>query len=173
MNKQPQAIIDFEVYENAVNMVGVAKATLPDIAYLTQVITGAGIGGNVEAVLVGMMEAMTLTLNFRSATGDATKLLRPEAHQIDLRVAEQDWDTVKVNREILATKYVMVVMPKNTKPGNVAPASAADASGEYSVYRYAAYKDGKTLWEIDPYNYVCVIDGVDYMAEIRKALGKE
>lgn len=172
MSKQPEAIIDFEVYKDAVNLVGVAKATLPDIAYLTQTITGAGISGNVEAILIGMVEAMTLTLNFRSVTDAATQLLRPEKHMIDLRVAEQVWDTVGVNKEVQADKYVMVVLPKNTKPGTIAPASAADSSGEYSVYRYEAYKNGKTLWKIDPFNYICEIDGVDYMADVRKALGK-
>lgn len=170
--KQPEAYIDFEVYMDAINLVGVAKATMPDIAFLTQTITGAGISGNVEAVLTGMVEAMTLTLNFRSVTDAATKLMAPVKHQIDLRVAEQFWDTVGVQKEIQADKYVMVVVPKNTKPGNIAPASAADTSGEYSVYKYAGYKNGKTLWDIDPFNYKCEIDGVDYMEPVRKALGK-
>lgn len=173
MSKQPEAYIDFEVYEDAVNLVGVAKVALPDVAYLTQTITGAGIAGNVEAILSGMVEAMTTTFNFRSVTDAATKLMRPEKHQLDLRVAEQYWDTVNVKKEIQADKYVMVALPKSTKPGTIAPASTADTSGEYSVYRYEAYKDGKTLWKIDPFNYICEVDGVDYMAPIRKALGKE
>lgn len=172
MGKQPEAYIDFEVYKDSVDLLGVAKATLPDVAFLTQTITGAGIAGNIEAVLTGMVEAMTLGLNFRSVTDAATKLMAPVAHNIDLRVAEQYWDTVRTKKEVQADKYVMKVVPKNTKPGTVAPASAADTSGEYSVYYYAAYKDGKTLWEIDPLNYICAVDGVDYMADIRKALGK-
>lgn len=172
MGRQPEAYIDFEVYLDSVNLVGVAKATLPDIAFLTQSITGAGIAGNVEAVLVGMTEAMTLGLEFRSVTDAAIKIMAPVKQHIELRVAEQMWDTVGVQKEIQADKYVMTIIPKSTKPGTVAPASAADTSGEYSVYYYAGYKDGKTLWEIDPFNYICVIDGVDYMEEVRKALGK-
>lgn len=172
MSKQPQAYINFDVYENAVDLVGVAKVTLPDISYLTATLNGPGIAGNIEAVLIGMVEAMTTTLNFTSVTAAATKLLRPEKHQLDLRVAEQDWDPVSTERAVAADKYVMVVVPKSTKPGTIAPASTADTSGEYAVYRYEAYKNGKTLWKIDPYNYICEIDGVDYMAEVRKALGK-
>ncbi len=149
-----------------------SQATLPNITFLTQQITGAGISGNVEAVLTGMVDAMSLTLNFRSATDAAVKLMSPKRHNIDLRVAEQNWDTAKVQKTISADKYVMVVIPKNTQPGSVAPASAADASGEYSVYYYAGYKDGKKLWEIDPWNYICNIGGVDYMKDVRKALGK-
>jgi len=119
-----------------------------------------------------MVDAMSLTLNFRSATDAAVSLMAPKRHNIDLRVAEQNWDTSKIAKTISADKYVMVVIPKSTKPGSVAPASAADASGEYSVYYYAGYKDGKKLWEIDPWNYICNIGGVDYMKDVRKALGK-
>ena len=170
--KQPEAYIDFEVYEDSVNLVGVAKVTLPDISFMSVSITGAGVTGTVETPLSGMIDAMTLTLNFRSATDAAVTLGAPQKHHIDLRVAEQYWNTVAVEKEIWADKYVMTVVPKKIAPGSVAPASAADASGEYSVYYYAAYKDGKTLWEIDPFNQICNIGGIDYCADIRKALGK-
>ena len=172
MAKQPEAYIDFEVYEDARNFIGISQATLPNITFLTQQITGAGISGNVEAVLTGMVDAMSLTLNFRNATDAAVAMMSPQRHNIDLRVAEQFWDTENIRKTISADKYVMVVIPKNTQPGNVAPASAADASGEYTVYYYAGYRDGKKLWEIDPWNYICNINGVDYMADVRKALGK-
>ena len=49
---------------------------------------------------------------------------------------------------------------------------AADANGEYVVYYFAGYRDGKQLWEVDKRNMKCVIMGKDYMADIRKALGK-
>lgn len=172
MAKQPEAYIDFEVYEDAKNFVGISQVTLPNINFLTQQITGAGISGNVEAVLTGMVDAMSLTLNFRNATDAAVKLMAPRRHNIDLRVAEQNWDTAAIQKTISADKYVLVVIPKNTQPGTVAPASASDASGEYSVYYYAGYKDGVKLWEIDPWNYKCEIGGVDYMKDVRKALGK-
>ncbi len=172
MPMQPEAYIDFEVYENAINFVGVAKATLPNINFLTQQITGAGIAGNIEAVLTGMVDAMSLLLQFRSATDAAISLLKPIKHNIDLRVAEQYWNTVSSAKTVQADKYVMTVMPKSFSPGTVAPASAADTSGEYSVYYYAGYKEGKKLWEIDPWNYICNIGGIDYMQDVRKALGK-
>lgn len=168
----PESIVDFEVYEDSVNFVGIAQVTLPNINYLSQDITGAGIAGTVEAVLIGMIDKMSATFNFRSATGAATKLLKPEKHLLDLRVAEQHWDSVGAQRTIEADKYIMGVIPKNFAPGNVTPATTSDANGEYSVYYYAAYKDGKKIWEIDQFNYICSIDGVDYMEPVRKALGK-
>ncbi len=169
---QPEAYIDFEVYKDDANLIGIAKADLPAVAYLTQNITGAGIGGEIEAVLIGMVKAMTLTLNFRSATDSATTLAAPGTHKITLRVAEQFWDVESIRRLIKADKYVMVAEPKNVSPGTVAPASLTDTSIEFSVRYFAAYKEGATLWEIDPFNQICKFGDVDYFTDIRKALGK-
>lgn len=172
MPKQPEAYIDFEVYENSRNYLGISSTVLPNINYLVQQITGAGISGNVDAVLIGMVDAMNATLNFRSATDAAVSLLKPDKHTLDMRVAEQHWNTMNTERNVVADKYVMVCVPKNFAPGTVAPASLADTNLEMSVTYYAGYRDGKQLWEIDPFNYICTIDGVDYMADVRRALGK-
>lgn len=169
--KQPEGYINFDVYENAKQFCGVTQATLPNIQYIVQTISGAGMGGNVEAVLP-MLEAMSLTLNFRTVTDNAINLCRPVIHNIDLRIAEQVGDTVSGQKTQVADKYVMAVMPKNTSLGNVAPASPADASGEYAVHIFKAYKAGKLVMDIEPYNYKCVINGVDYLASVRKALGR-
>ena len=40
------------------------------------------------------------------------------------------------------------------------------------MYYFAGYRDGNQLWEIDPWNYICKIGDKDYMADVRKALGK-
>ena len=170
---QPESYVDFEVYDADVgNLVGVASATPPNIEFLTQTITGAGIGGSIEAPIIGMVNAMTVTLNFRSVTDSATKLAAPVKHTLDLRVAEQYWETVAVEKQIHADRFVMVVVPKNTSVGQISPATMASVSGEYAVYRYEAYDDGTELWCIDPFNYICRINGVDYMEPVRKALGK-
>lgn len=170
--KQPEAHVAFEVYENSINFIGISQASMPNINFIVQQINGAGISGNVDAVLHGMVDAMELGLNFRSITDAAAILLQPRKHNVDLRVAEQYWDTVNSERVIDADKYVFQLLPKNLQPGNVATASLADASGTYSVYYYAGYKNGVQLWEIDPFNYICKIRGIDYMEPIRRALGK-
>ena len=54
----PEAYLDFFVYEDGETLVGVAQVTLPDIAFMTASLTGAGVGGTVETPLAGMLEAM-------------------------------------------------------------------------------------------------------------------
>ena len=172
MANQPEAIINYEVYEDGKRFLGISQAVLPDIAFLTQTINGSGMNGNVEAILVGMVEAMTTTMNFRDATKAAAKLASPEKHNITLMVAKQSWNTEKIKKGVTADKFVMIVLPKKTSLGTIAPASVSDANGEYTVYYYAGYRNDEKLWEIDPWNYICEIGGKDYLADIKKALGR-
>lgn len=172
MSKVDELVINFAVYEDANEYMGMAEATLPDLEFLTEEISGAGIAGNVEEIIIGHLSAMTTTLNFRTVCKSAVRLLEPRVHKLDLRVAQQQMDNRTSKTEVTSLKHIMKVKPKKTALGKVAAASTADVSGEYAVSYYAMYMDGKKNTEIDPLNFICIINGHDYLAEVRKALGK-
>ena len=160
-----QSVINFAVYEDSVEYLGMSKVTLPDVTFLTQSISGAGVGGNVEAVILGHLEAMTLGLEFRTTTPQSV-------HSIDLRVANQYEDPVAGTVEARKEKHIFVVVPKSTKGGTIAPATPTSGSGEYAGRYWATYINGKKVRELDPLNFICYINGVDYLAGVRAALGK-
>lgn len=170
--KFQQTVVNFAVYEDNNEFMGIADVQLPDLTALTQQISGAGIAGNVEAIIPGHFEAMTMTMNFRTTTTAALRLSEPRRHNIDIRVANQVEDTVAGRIYNESVKHVLVVIPKKDGGGKLAPASATDASGEYAVRYWATYVDGQKIREIDPMNSICIINGVDYLADVRKALGK-
>lgn len=172
MSKVNESIINFQVYEDAKEYFGMAEVTLPELSFITGEVEGAGIAGKYESVILGHLEAMTLSLNFRTLTKTAISLLEPRDHLIDLRVAQQDKDTVSGLTKVTALKHVLVVKPKKLNPGKIAPAAPADASGEYAVTYWATFINGKLSMEIDILNFICLINGVDWLAEVRKALGK-
>lgn len=172
MPRIDESVINFAVYEDGTEYLGMSEVTLPEISNITQEISGAGIAGNVETVIAGHVEAMSLTLNFRTVTNSAIKLTRPGIHNIDLRVAQQEQDTKTGRIATKSVKHILRIRSKKFAPGKAAPASAADASGEYSVSYYAIYVDGVKKTEIDPLNFIYYVDGIDYLAEVREALGK-
>ncbi|GHU42197.1 hypothetical protein FACS1894111_05710 [Clostridia bacterium] len=172
MAKVNESVINFLVYENATEYYGMAEVGMPEISNITNEVKGAGINGTFESVVLGHLEAMTLTLNFRTLVKDAFALLEPRDHQIDLRVPQQGKDTVSGRMEIVALKHVFVCKPKSLNPGTVAPASPADASGEYAVTYWATWIDGKKTLEIDILNFIYYVNGKDYLEDVRKALGK-
>ena len=166
MPKIDETVIGFAVYEDATEYYGMSEVTLPEISNLTEEISGAGMGGKVEAVI------LTTTFNFRTVTKNAIKLHEPREHHIDLRVAQQNKNTTKGVTEIGKVKHLLTITPKKLNPGKVATASAAEVSGEYATTYYATYIDGKKVLEIDPLNYIYFVNGQDWLADVRKALGK-
>jgi len=156
MSQQPAVYINLEIYEDGRNLLGVAKVQLPPITYPCVTISGAGMMG----------------IDFLTTTEEAVRLAAPTKHQLDMRVAEEFWEVETAEVDIWADKFVVICRPKEIAPGTVAPMATADTKGTFAVYYYAAYKNGKQLWEIDKRNMKCVINGVDHMAPVRKALGK-
>lgn len=167
-----QSIINFAVYEDATELLGIASASLPDISWATQEMSGAGIAGSVESVVLSHLNAMSLTLNFRTTTKAALRLTAPVTHMIELRVAQQQINDVSGNIEVSPVRHVFVVVPRSYRAGTVAPASNADASGEYSVRYWKSIVNGEKVIELDPIHFICEINGVDYAAPVRAAIGK-
>lgn len=167
-----ESVINFAVYEDGVEYVGMATATLPNLSAIVQTLSGAGIAGNVEVPVLGHYDVMSLTLNFRTTTEQSVRLSEPRRHNIDLRVAQQIEDTVAGEVKVQSVKHVLVVVSKTDTGGSIAPAAPTNGSGEYSVRYWATYIDGSKVREVDPLNFICEVNGVDYLADVRKAIGK-
>lgn len=167
-----QSIINFALYEDGGEFLGIAKVSVPDLKFLTQTASGAGIAGNLEHPVIGHLDAMTLGITFNSLTASASSLAEPRPHTVMMRIAEQSEDTAKAVLGVTSIKHTFVILPKSVKGGTIAPASGSDASGEYACHYWKEIIDGVTTKELDPVNYKCEINGVDYLADVRKALGK-
>ena len=167
-----ESVINYEVYEDNNTFLGITETTMPSISFLTQTLSGAGIGGNIEAVITSMVDAMTVVFNFRQPTERTMQLAEPRSHTLTIRVAQQYEDPVAAALGVESVKHVMRVIPKNFNFGSLKPAAPADGSSEHAVRYWAVFAKGKKMVEIDPINNRCYINGVDYAAPVRKALGK-
>lgn len=172
MAKHDEAVINYSIFEDGTEYLGTSEVTLPEIAWNTSEFSGAGIAGTIDEVILGHLEAMSATFSFNTVTDAAISLNEPRVHNIDIRVAQQKYDTRSSATGVKSVRHVMKMKPKKFSPGKAAKASTADASGEYSVFYYAMYIDDKIVTELDPLNFICVINGNDYLADVRKALGK-
>lgn len=78
--EQSAGNIQLKLYEDAIHLCGTAKVTLPSIAYVCTTLAGAGLMGNLEVPYIGMIDNMTMDVEWDSPTGDAVKLLTPKKH---------------------------------------------------------------------------------------------
>lgn len=170
--KVDNGTVNFAVYEDSTEYLGMAEVTLPEISTITEEVKGAGMSGAFNGAFVGHIEAMTLTLNFRSVTRDVMKLSEPRNHQIDLRASQQSWDNTAGRFVQTPVKHVLMVTPTKFAPGKLAQASPAEASGEYAVTYFATFIDGEKVLEVDILNFIFLVNGIDYLADVRRALGK-
>lgn len=167
-----ESVINFSVFEDDVEQLGVATATLPTLSSVMQTVSGAGISGNVEVGIAGYYDTMELGLAFRNFTSCNVRLSEPRLHNLQLRAALQVEDPLNGVVKIQEVKHVFVVFPKTDAGGSMAPASPSNGSGTYAVRYWATYIDGERMREVDPFNSICFINGVDYLADVRAALGK-
>lgn len=168
-----ETLIGFAVYEDATEFLGIADITLPEISNIIAEIEGAGINGKYESPILGQIEPMSTTFNFRTITRAAIRLFEPRRHTLALMAAQQNQDPTKGIVGVTGVKHVLTTLPKKFNLGKLATATAADVSGEYAVAYYANYIDGKKMIEIDPLDYLFYVNGQDNRWEqIKKALGK-
>jgi hypothetical protein len=167
----PNAHVDYRVYLDGEELIGIANVKMPEISYKTVTTEGAGLMGGVEVPLSGMIDPMSVEINFLSCTDGIIKLGTNEWHDIALYEAFQYFDPVNRTEELSADRFELSIRPTKTNLGTIATASAADASGTYSTCKYAVYKDGEKVVDIDQFSTKHEIGGVDNAAKIRKALG--
>ena len=166
-----QATINYEVYEDNNAYVGITETAMPDISFLNESISGAGIAGNIDAVITAMIDAMNVTLNFVHASAATAKLAEPKRHRLTFRAAEQYEDPVAATLGVKAVKHVMECIPKGYKFGTHKPAGSNGGSTEMAVRYWACYAKEKKILELDPLNNIIFINGTDYAAPVRKAMG--
>jgi P2 family phage contractile tail tube protein len=171
MKGMPEKLQDYAIYNDSNALVGSADITLPDLEYLTDTISGAGIAGEIDSPTVGQFKSMELTIKWRSITGDVAKLLAPIAHHLDIRASVQRFNKTDAKYDSYPEKIVVRAIPKKGGLGKFEPGKSQDNENTFEVIYIKVWVDGKEVIEIDKHNYIAKIDGTDYLADVRKHLG--
>ncbi|OBZ08047.1 phage major tail tube protein [Bacillus sp. FJAT-26390] len=169
--KIPEKITGYSVYLDGSTYLGVADVELPSLEALTETIKGAGIAGEVDSPTIGHYGSMGCSLNWRTIDPSAIKLAAPKMHAIDFRAAQQTLDSAAGSYGSSPTKVSVRAIPKSLSLGKFEVGATTDTSNEFEVTYIKILVNGKTLLEIDKFNSICIIDGVDYLAAERAALG--
>lgn len=166
----PDKLINFTVYDGNLAL-GLADIDLPDIEYMSETLSGAGIAGETETPALGQLASMTTSLNFRTLYEDIGNYLAPRGRMVDVRGSIQHYESGTGELKPLPVKCTMNILPKSGSLGKFATASPTDTSIEGEVTYLKLYINNKLVCEIDKFNYICNINGRDYLEEVRNHLG--
>ena len=170
-NQVPEKLINFRVYEEGNDLLGVADATLPNLEAMTETITGAGIAGEVDSPTLGHYGSMTASLNFRTITKSVTKLAGQKAHSLELRGSQQIYDAGNGEYKTQRVKVAVKAIPKSVTLGNLNVGAQTETAQEFEVTYLKLWLDDKVEAEIDKFNFIARIGEVDYLADVRRDLG--
>ena len=172
MSPIPEKLNDFRVsLSGRADLRGVADLQLPSFEPLTETVNGAGILGEYESPSFGHFGSMKLVMNWRVMSDELLDFYIPEAITVDCRMANQSYNSVKGKHEFPAMRVLVHGLATKVDPGKVQKASPYESSTEIEILYVKVESNGKILVELDKANYIYIVDGVDYAARLREALG--
>lgn len=167
----PERLTGFSVFRNGVERMGVSDIELPNLESLTDTVSGAGIAGEIDSPTIGHYGSMRTTLNYRTLDLSMFKLAAPKGHALDFRGAQQVYDSAASEYKLSQVRVSVRGIPVNVTPGSFETNASTSSSIEIECTYMMIMIEGVKVIEIDKYNYIAFIDGVDYLAAYRKALG--
>lgn len=167
----PEKLINFRVYMDGDDLVGISDVTLPKLEAITETVKGAGIAGEIDSPTMGHFGSMELELNWRTLLKTNVALAKPTGVDLDLRGAIQVNDSGTGTLKSVPAKVVVRGLPKSTDLGKLEMGSTTDTKNTIEVTYIKITIDGSEVLELDKYNYICNIDGTDYLSGVRDALG--
>ena len=125
--------------------------------------------GTLSLPIAGLLDDMTMTITkigVDKGYGSMNKLKK--------MAMEFRWVQDKVNAsgdvKHVGRKAFPKVVPQEIPGISVEVGSATELGGTYTVLRYQLYVDGAEVLLVDRLNQILKINGVDYMADIKKLL---
>lgn len=167
----PDKTINYNVYDDGNRLLGTATIELPELAYISDTLSGSGLAGEIETGVIGHFQALSVTINWNAITEESVKLLANTSKTLTFRVAQQKLDTAETKQTVGKVKIVVRTLPKSLSLGSLEMGQKTDSNNVMEVPYIKVEIDDNEVLEIDKLNNICKIDGEDLLTDVRSALG--
>lgn len=163
--------INYEVFTaNGTRLLGTSNITLPNLENMDVTIKGAGISGEITAPTIGHFKSLEVELNWRTIHSDLTMFSMQRATDILLYGAMENYDHGTGAIKAEQVKIQIRGLPKSAEFGKFEPAAETESKSKLEIITMKIDVASKNIVNIDKINFICVVNGVDYLAETRNAL---
>jgi P2 family phage contractile tail tube protein len=167
----PEMMINYMCYLNGSSFVGMVDVELPSLDALTEKIKGAGIAGEINAPVIGHFDALTLGITWRVIDANAISFIAPVYNRLDFRGSQQIYNSSGAVIGNQPVKAICRAMPTKSSLGKLVQAATTETKNEFECNYLKIFVNGDEVLELDKYNYIFTVNGVDYLADIRSDLG--
>lgn len=173
MAQIPERVVNFDCYDSSGTLLlGMTDVELPKFESLSETISGAGLAGEIDSVVIGHFKSQQVKLKARTATQAALSLLVPNMQALALYGAMQLQDSAAGALVVQSLRIDVTGIPKMLDPGKFEPGKPMASEVEIEVYKIIVSIDDQPIVELDKTNYIFKVNGVDYLQQVRSALGR-
>ena len=165
-------INSYALYNGNKELLGIGEIELPELATMTDTLKGAGIAGEIDTPTVGQYQSATFKITFNTMNNRSINLSSPTKKHFDARADAQSFNNITGEFEHLPIKIILEGIPKTMSLGKFNTAEKTETGLEYELLYMKMWINNEVVLEIDKFNFICKIDGIDYLSEVRKNLGK-
>lgn len=167
----PERLVNFRCYLGGILELGTTDVELPSFDAMTETISGAGIAGEYDSPVLGHFKQQLLKMKWRTITREGLSLLTPIRHMFDLRGSIQVQDPmfgsfITQSLRVECTGQIKMHGLGKLEPGKV---MGVETDVEVAVIRIAL--DGVPIIELDKFNMIFRVNGIDFLQKVRADLG--
>lgn len=165
----PSLINNYNVYNGANKLVGVSGETeLPDFSSMTETLEGVGIGGEIDDVVTGQFESMSITIPFSNLYRSMAEIANVnDSVLLTLRGSEQVLDNATGATRFTPVRIVIRGKAKDINPGSFQKGKKMEGSVELEILYIKIEFDGEPQIELDKLNFIYKVLGRDLLAQVR------
>jgi len=168
----PERLVNFRAYAGPnAEFVGLTDVELPSFDSLTESIAGAGIAGEYSSPVLGHFQSQMVKLKWRTLTLAALRLLAPQRIVLDIRGSIQQQETTSGALLTSAIRVECTGQPKHLGLGKLEPGKIMGNEFDLEISTIRISIDNVPILELDKFNSVFKVDGVDYLQKVRQDLG--
>ncbi len=169
----PEKVSNFMVYGGTKSelQLGTTDAELPNFEAMKEKIQGAGIAGAWNSPNLGQFDEQQFKMKVRVPTEQTFKIPVGPYQIFVLYGAAQVFDTQSGGFLTKRLQFEVRGPVSKNNPGKVEPGKPMECEIEVEVMVWRVSVDGVPIVELDKPAFKYVVDGVDYLAATRLALG--
>lgn len=167
----PSVLINANIYNEGRALLGVGTVELPDFEFMTESVSGLGIAGELDLPVLGHFKSLTMSIKWNSTCAESISLLAPETHRLAIYASVQSWNAGTGKFEPVPVRVTTLAVPKKSGVGKFEPGKKMEPGSDFELSYVKMSMNGIVRLEIDKVNFICAINGVDYLSTVRTHMG--
>ena len=166
------ANINYEIYAAGNRFLGNGEVSLPELEFMSVDMSGAGLAGKFSAPIKGFVDSAELEITWHTINDDLNFFTVPSAKDLILYSAMENYDSSSGNLKAEQVKISIRGFNKKTALGSLKPAEQTETKTTLEIIYMNVSVAGKVIVEFDKINYKYIVNGTDYLADVRTALNR-